>query len=122
MDVAIAVADLLDVDLASDLADGVLEHPAGREQSVPAVVRALLPTVPASWTLVESLRCDGFGVEFWTVDGHVLATGGAGAAQGLAHVAGVWWARTLLERVLDPAAPAAEVAAAVAVELPGLTS
>ncbi len=114
---AARVADLLDLDLASDRADGHLEHPAGRERAVPAAAFALVPGLAPSWTHVGALTCDGAAVGFWVVDGHVVATSPAAAARGLAHAAGAWWARGPLARLLeDPAAAAAVLAG----ELPGL--
>ncbi|NAZ76909.1 hypothetical protein GTQ99_15985, partial [Kineococcus sp. T13] len=83
------VARLLDADLASERAEGRLRHPAGALREVPAAVAALLPGAPASWTLVERLRCDGEDVGFWvTGEGAgaaVVATGAEGAARGLAR-------------------------------------
>ncbi|GAA0296461.1 hypothetical protein [Kineococcus aurantiacus] len=116
------VADLLDVDLSSDRADAVLEHPAGVVHEVPAAARALAPDVPGVWTRVASLTCDGVPVRFWVREGRdgavgeVVATDPAAAADGLAQAAGAWWARTALARLLAGTA-AGEVLGA---ELPGL--
>ncbi len=111
------VADLLDVDLASDRADGHLEHPAGRERAVPAAALALVPGLAPAWTHVAALTCDGVDVAFWVADGHVVATSPSAAARGLALAAGAWWARGPLARLLEDPAAAAEV---LAEELPGL--
>ncbi|MEZ0165741.1 sacsin N-terminal ATP-binding-like domain-containing protein [Kineococcus sp. LSe6-4] len=115
---AVRVADLLDLDLASDRADGDLAHPAGVERGVPAAAHALVPGLARTWTEVGELTCDGVPVAFWVRDGEVLATSVAGAAAGLAASAGVWWARAALVGLLgDDAGLAARV---LAEELPGL--
>ncbi len=114
--VAETVADLLDLDLASDRADGELQHPAGTEHAVPAAATALVPGLAPTWTQVAELRCDGEPVRFWVLDGQVLATSAEAAADGLAHVAGAWWARTALARLLAGDDPAT----VLTVELPGL--
>ncbi len=115
---AVRVADLLDLDLASDRADGVVAHPAGAERTVPAAASALVPAVARTWTEVAELTCDGVPVGFWPVDGAVVATSTVDAARGLALAAGAWWARTALAALLgDDADLAARV---LAEELPGL--
>ncbi|PRY12820.1 sacsin N-terminal ATP-binding-like domain-containing protein [Kineococcus rhizosphaerae] len=118
---AARVADLLDVDLASDRAEGVLAHPGGTQRPVPAAAHALVPGLPATWTSVPTLTCDGVPVPFWVgadADAdHVVATGTAAAADGLAQAAGAWWARGALARLLAGDDPAGVLGG----ELPGLT-
>ncbi|WP_437178948.1 sacsin N-terminal ATP-binding-like domain-containing protein [Kineococcus endophyticus] len=115
---AARVADLLDLDLASDRADGELTHPRGTVRGVPAAAHALVPGLSRTWTEVAELSCDGVPVGFWVRDGELLATSVAGAAAGLAASAGAWWARTALAGLLgDDTAVAARV---LAEELPGL--
>ncbi|MBB2901896.1 hypothetical protein FHR75_002711 [Kineococcus radiotolerans] len=114
---AVAVADLLDLDLSSDRAAGVVEHPGGEEREVPAAAAVLAPDLPGSWRHVERLRCDGEPVRFWVgEDGGVLAVDAVAAAAGLAQAVGRWSLRTALAEVLTAADPTAALAA----ELPGL--
>jgi hypothetical protein len=116
---AVRVADLLDVDLASDRAEGKLTHPAGEERTVPAAAHALLPGLPRTWTQVPELRCDGAPVGFWVREGgDVVATDRTGAGRGLALAAGAWWARSALAALLDEDTGLA--ARVLAEELPGL--
>ncbi|MGI4894839.1 MAG: hypothetical protein ACRYF3_06985, partial [Janthinobacterium lividum] len=114
---AAAVADLLDLDLASDRADGVPSAATGETVVTPGELRAWLPGMPAHWTRVEDLCVDAVPVAFWVHYGDVLARDVAGAAAGLAQVAGSWSARSIVAAVLG--APAGERAELLAVELPG---
>ncbi|NAZ84269.1 hypothetical protein GTR02_20920, partial [Kineococcus sp. R8] len=116
--VAERVADLLDLDLASDRADGVVTAAATAEVAVPAGVATLLPGAPASWTRAGGLAVDGRGVRWWVADGTVLAVDAAAAADGLACAAGCWELRRAVAAVL--AADATGRAAVLAAELPGL--
>ncbi|WP_432491094.1 sacsin N-terminal ATP-binding-like domain-containing protein [Kineococcus gypseus] len=128
-----AVADLLDVDLASERADGLAGAPAGAPADerpvpvdVPAEVAVLLPGCPRRWWRVPALRVDGHPVPFWVerapgaAGAHgpaVLAVDETGAAAGLALAAGRWPLRRAVAALL--AAPAPERAALLAEELPG---
>lgn len=109
-----AVADLLDLDLASERAAGQVTG-AGAPCEVPEPVRWLLPGCPPRWREHETLAVDGVAVDWW-VDGSgatavVHAVTLAGLARGLAQAAGRWDLRLAVEAVLlDPAA-AAEVLA-----------
>ncbi|WP_432503108.1 sacsin N-terminal ATP-binding-like domain-containing protein [Kineococcus arenarius] len=121
---ATAVADLLDVDLASDRADGVVEESGdGGVRPVPSEVAVLLPGCPPSWRAVRRLRVDGHEVAFWVepADGPgaatVRATGPTAAAAGLALAAGRWALRRAVADLLT--ADAGQRAHLLAEELPG---
>lgn len=109
-----AVADLLDLDLASERAAGQVTG-TSVQCDVPEPVRWLLPGCPPRWREHETLTVDGVAVDWW-VDGHgttavVHAVTLAGLARGLAQAAGRWDLRLPVEAVLlDPGA-AAEVLA-----------
>ena len=125
-----ALAALLDLPLASDLADGRIDpddevDPADADEDdadeddadegedadhgsavapTPAAVLDLLPGAPATWVEHETLRVDGVPVDWW-VEGEgetavVHATQLAGLARGLAQAAGRFWARHAVELVL----------------------
>ncbi|WP_432492827.1 sacsin N-terminal ATP-binding-like domain-containing protein [Kineococcus auxinigenes] len=121
---ATAVADLLDVDLASDRADGVVEESGdGDVRPVPAEVAVLLPGCPPSWRAVRRLHVDGHEVAFWVepTDGPgsatVRATGTSAAAAGLALAAGRWALRRAVAELLT--ADSGQRARLLAEELPG---
>jgi hypothetical protein len=105
---AVALADLLDVPLAADLALGKVEE-SGQVVAVPAGVLTLLPGAPATWCEHEELLVDGVDVDWW-VEGHgrealVHASTFEGLARGLAWAAGLWSRRGAVAEVLtDPAA------------------
>jgi hypothetical protein len=105
---AAALADLLDVPLAGDLAMGKVEE-SGQVVSVPAGVLTLLPGAPATWCEHEELLVDGVDVDWW-VEGHgrdarVHASTFDGLARGLAWAAGRWSRRGAVAEVLtDPGA------------------
>jgi hypothetical protein len=107
-DSAPALADLLDVPLAGDLALGKIEE-SGQLVPVPPAVRTLLPDGPSSWCEHEDLLVDGVDVDWW-VEGHgpsalVHANTFEGLARGLAWAAGAWHRRlAVLEVLADPAA------------------
>ncbi|WP_432489486.1 sacsin N-terminal ATP-binding-like domain-containing protein [Kineococcus sp. SYSU DK018] len=120
---AAAVADLLDVDLASDRADGEVDTGPVQDRPVPAEVSALLPGCPPVWVRAPGLRVDGRAVGFWVepADGPgpagVVARDLPGAAAGLAVAAGRWPLRRAVAELLagDPDARARLLAE----ELPG---
>jgi hypothetical protein len=101
-----ALADLLDVALAADLAIGKVEE-SGQIVPVPEGVRTLLPGAPTTWCEHEDLLVDGVDVDWW-VEGHgatavVHANTFDGLARGLAWSAGAWHRRgTTLEVLTDP--------------------
>lgn len=118
-----ALASLLDVALASELADGAVSDSGGAGQSgravqgaqavqVPDAVRRLLPGVPAVWVEHDDLTVDGAPVDWWVEDRdgtpRVHATTVGGLAAGLAWSAGSWQARHVLEQVLTDPDRAAE--------------
>lgn len=108
-----ALADLLDVPLAVDLALGKVEQ-AGQLVPVSEAVRTLLPEAPDSWCEHEELTVDGADVDWW-VEGHgpsatVHANTFEGLSRGLAWAAGAWHRRAAVLDVLgDPDALAAAV-------------
>ncbi|MFP5335123.1 MAG: sacsin N-terminal ATP-binding-like domain-containing protein [Actinomycetes bacterium] len=107
-----AIADALDLDLASERGAGVVAG-EGVEEPVPDAVRAMLPGGPATWREHEELTVDGTDVEWW-VEGSgpgavVHAVTVAGLARGLAHAAGRWQRRLAVEAVLGDQADAATV-------------
>ena len=104
---AAALAELFDLPLAGELADGrVDERPgaAGVPSPVPGAVSALLPGAPRQWCEHERLRVDGVEVDWW-VDGPpgagtVHASTFGGLADGLAWAGGAWHLRAALAEVL----------------------
>jgi hypothetical protein len=102
---AAALADLLDLPLAADLAAGVVDEAGAQLAAVPAEVHELLPAAPAQWCEHEELRVDGAEVDWWLDgDGLVHAVTLDALGRGLAWAAGAWAARGALgEVLLDPA-------------------
>lgn len=100
-----ALADVLDVPVASELAPGEVQS-AGTWRPVPEAVREtgwLLPDAPERYRAHDRLIVDGQEVAWRYVDGVVHATGPAGLARGLAWAAGRWEARLVVEAALrDP--------------------
>jgi hypothetical protein len=101
---ASALADLLDVPLASDLAPGRVDDP-GTSSPVPAAVHDVLPGAPASWREHEELRVDGRPVDWWVDDDGVPhAATSDGLSRALAWSTGRWNRRHVVAAVLaDPA-------------------
>jgi hypothetical protein len=99
------LADLLDLDLASERADGVVTS-EGLAAEVPSVAATALPGVPRQWMEHEVLTVDGHAVDWWVDDDGVPhAATSDGLARALAWAAGSWASRHLLAEVLaDPAA------------------
>jgi hypothetical protein len=101
-----ALADLLDVALAGELALGKVEE-TGQLVAVPPAVRTLLPRCPETWCEHEDLLVDGTDVDWW-VEGRgaaavVHANTFEGLARGLAWAAGAWHRRlAVLEVLTDP--------------------
>jgi hypothetical protein len=102
---AAALADLLDLPMAVDLAEGDVDEAGARQADVPAVVHELLPGAPRRWCEHDDLRVDGAEVDWWVDgDGLVHAATLDALARGLAWAAGAWGARSALAEVLlDPA-------------------
>lgn len=110
-DLAPALADLLDLPLAGELAAGKVTEDgtdAGVRTAVPPAATALVPGGPEVWCEHERLIVDGADVAWW-VDGSgrdatVHAATVDGLARGLAWAGGRWERRGVLAEVLaDPA-------------------
>ncbi len=123
--VAAALAALLDMPLASELAEGVVDDNADgpREADLvptPEGVLALLPEAPPTWVEHETLHVDGTPVDWWVegagVDAVVHATQLAGLARGLAQAAGRWVDRHAVEVVLTEPARAQDLAVEMALD------
>ena len=109
---AAALADILDLPLAGDLAPGEVTEgaglgalrdvaEAGHVGEVPAEVHALLPEAARRWCEHEVLLVDGADVEWWVdATGLVHASTVDGLARGLAFGAGAWSRRASLADVL----------------------
>ncbi|GAB7190062.1 hypothetical protein NUM3379_07680 [Kineococcus sp. NUM-3379] len=118
------VAEALELDLASERAEGAVRTTGGEEVAVPAEVGVLLPGAPSSWQRAARVRVDGEDVGWWVGPdpargpAAVCATAAGGAACGLALAAGRWELRHDVAALL--AAPdAAARAAVLAAALPG---
>jgi hypothetical protein len=106
----VALADLLDLDLASEAADGRVTS-SGVEVDVPSVALALVRQGGSSdreplarWVEHDDLRVDGARVDWWVAGGVPHASTADGLARALAWAAGAWHLRHALAAVLtDPA-------------------
>ncbi|WP_199700884.1 hypothetical protein [Jiangella rhizosphaerae] len=97
-----ALADLLDVDLASEVHDVALSD-AGRRQPVPDAVASVLGAAPATYVEHDDLRAGGVPVDWWPDGDDVHAATTDGLARGLAWTTGQWAKRWLLaEALADP--------------------
>ncbi|MFL6110087.1 MAG: sacsin N-terminal ATP-binding-like domain-containing protein [Catenulispora sp.] len=97
---ALALADLLDLRLASEAIKADIADP-GTERDVPDPIRALLPDAPATYIEHDDLiLTDGTGVDWRVVDGTVHTTTFDGLARGLAWAAGRWDQRHLVAALL----------------------
>jgi hypothetical protein len=97
------LADVLDIDLVSDVVDARPES-SGRVLTVPDVVGSILPEAPTTYVEHDDLVVAGRPVAWWVESGVVHAATSDGLARGLAWVAGRWSARWLVAAVLvDPA-------------------
>jgi len=123
---AAAVAELLDLPLASDLALGEVETAPEHDADLvptPASALALVPGAPTTWVEHEVLHVDGAPVEWW-VEGDgpeaiVHATHLAALARGLAQAAGCWSLRHVLEIVLTDPVRADDLALESTLDPPG---
>ncbi|GAA5073055.1 hypothetical protein HNP84_009277 [Thermocatellispora tengchongensis] len=103
-DLAEALSELLDLPLAAETTAGEVTS-TGQEKQVPAEVRRLLPTAPATYVEHERLTVDGVEVPWRFYDGVVHASGVEGLARGLAWASGQWSDRLAVSALLrDPAA------------------
>lgn len=97
-----ALADVLDVPVASELVTGEVESD-GTWRDAPGAARRVLPNAPTGYLAHRRLLVDGRAVPWRYVDGVVHAADVAGLARGLAWACGRWEARLLVEAVLrDP--------------------
>lgn len=97
------LAELLDLPLASELADGRVKD-SGRRVVVPDVVRDLLPSSPPTWCRHERLVVDGYEVDWW-IEGAgdsvvVHAVDAQGLSRALAQATGAWRRRFLVAELL----------------------
>jgi hypothetical protein len=112
---AAALADLLDLPLAGELAPGAVDEndAAGLTQPTAPEVRRLLSQAPAEWCEHDQLLVDGVEVDWWvTGDGSealVHAATTDGLALGLAWAAGRWELRGLVAGLLAEPETAADV-------------
>jgi hypothetical protein len=109
---ATALADLLDLPLAAEVAAGGIGDEGGEggtAQPTPAAVRALVPDAPPTWCEHDELLVDGVEVDWWVTGAgaglvvHAATTDGL--ARALAWAGGRWELRTQVAEVLvDPGA------------------
>jgi hypothetical protein len=102
------LADLLDLDLASERAEGEVTS-VGTDEPVPGVVARLVPSGPAEWCRHDRLEVDGCEVGWWVDDdGRIHAAHLEGLGHALAWATGRWADRLTLAAVLrDPGAVSA---------------
>ncbi|RJL33155.1 sacsin N-terminal ATP-binding-like domain-containing protein [Bailinhaonella thermotolerans] len=98
-DLAETLAELLDLPLAGEVAEGPVTS-LGVVTEVPAAVRALLPTAPETWTRHENLLVNGVPVRWRYLEGTVHAADLDGLARGLAWAAGRWQDRLTVAALL----------------------
>jgi hypothetical protein len=97
---AMALADLLDLELASDVIDAGVDEP-GEVRDVPEAIRALLPDAPGTYVEHDDLiLADGTEVDWRVADGVVHTSTFDGLARGLAWAAGRWDQRHLVSAML----------------------
>lgn len=94
-----AVADLLDLPLASELAAGSVLG-SGVVVDVPWGVRRVVPQAPQVWREYDELLVDGQEVDWWADTADVYAATTDGLARALAFAAGDWSARYAIASVL----------------------
>jgi hypothetical protein len=101
-DLAEPLADLLDLDLASERAGAPADD--GERRPVPQVVAAVLPGAPTTWREHGELIVDGHEVDWWVTgsggDAVVHAATLDGLARGLAWAADAWSQRLLVAALL----------------------
>jgi hypothetical protein len=97
---AMALAELLDLELASDVIDADVDEP-GEVRDVPEAIRALLPDAPGTYVEHDDLiLADGTEVDWRVADGVVHTSTFDGLARGLAWAAGRWDQRHLVSAML----------------------
>jgi hypothetical protein len=107
-DAGVALARLLDLPLAADLAEGIVDETTdpGLPASVPAVARSLVPGSPATWCEHDRLLVDGVEVAWWVEPAEegtpviVHACTVEGLAYALAWAGSVWHRRAAVAEVL----------------------
>jgi hypothetical protein len=109
-DLALGLADLLDLPLASEEVPGVVESP-GERRPVPGAAAALLPDAPGEYVAHEKLLVDGVALPWRVHDGEVHAASPDGLARGLAWAAGQWPLRHLTAALLAAPEDAARLLA-----------
>ncbi|GII65188.1 hypothetical protein Skr01_52730 [Sphaerisporangium krabiense] len=101
-DLAEALSELLDLPVAGEEVTGEVTS-SGEERPVPAQVRSLLPSAPATYVEHAALTVDGARVPWRFFEGAVHATGVEGLARGLAWASGQWGDRLAVAALLrDP--------------------
>jgi len=95
-----ALADLLDVPLAGELAPGQVTS-QGTPADVPGQVPAMLAGAAATWFEHDELLVDGHEVDWWVEQGRVHASTSDGLARALAFAGGDWAARHAVAAVLQ---------------------
>lgn len=104
-----SLADLLDVDLATDRADGLVTS-QGSAEAIPTVGREMVPGGPEQWWRHEALAVDGQPVDWWVDDdGRAHARDAHGLARALAWATGRWDLRHVLAALLTEPERQAEV-------------
>jgi hypothetical protein len=88
-DIAGALADVLDVRLASASLDARVRS-TGTPHEVPAAVRALLPEAPRTWFEHDAVVAGDRELDWRVEEGVVHAATLDGLARGLAWAAGAW--------------------------------
>jgi hypothetical protein len=110
------LADLLDLDLASEEVEGAVTS-EGEVQQVPDEILELLPEAPETYFEHEELILDGDVEAQWrVVDGVVHASTFDGLARALAWAAGRWDRRHLVAALLAEPERAAELMAELCFE------
>jgi hypothetical protein len=108
---AVALADLLDLDLVSETITGAVTS-QGQQRPVPEVVQDLLPEAPDTYVEHDELILDGRDEVTWRVlDGAAHASTFDGMARALAWAAGRWDRRHFVAAVLAEPERAEELAA-----------
>ncbi|WP_248960764.1 sacsin N-terminal ATP-binding-like domain-containing protein [Sphaerisporangium perillae] len=103
-DLAEALSELLDLPVIGEEVAGEVTS-SGQERPVPAQVRSLLPSVPATYVEHAELTVDGVRVPWRFYEGAVHASGVEGLARGLAWAGGQWGDRLAVAALLrDPEA------------------
>lgn len=110
-DAAVALAGLLELPLAADLAEGIVDEAAepGLPAPVPAAALSLVADSPATWCEHDRLLVDGVEVEWWVEPAEegtpatVHACTVEGLAYALAWAGSAWHRRLAVAQVLaDP--------------------